>query len=333
MDRSPKLVMALEPENPNRILAVPNRQVARHTLLMNRYQCAWRGMPTVRVVFHHTHTFIGETMSRRIFAPILALAMSAGLVVAGTLPANATPVAPVAAVKAVTTAPTKVTINKIKTATVSKKTKTATVKPSVKSSGQVKVTSSKITVKQGKKTIAKTASSAKLKTGKYTVTTTAKYKTWTNKTTSKTVTTTKLVAKKGGNIAVTCKFKNSAPDVAPLGYFTGDPLDNRAVEILFVTTTCTGGFDGSFEVEGISAPATPGNIALNADGYYDWDPAFVPGGIPVAFVPESASETAKLNVLSPKDLYKTTKTVQKTTSKVWSKEQSKTLKQSLTVKK
>ena len=100
-----------------------------------------------------------------------------------------------------------------------------------------------------------------------------------------------------------------------------------------MTTTCTGGFDGSFEVEGIVTPATAGNIALDADGYYDWDPTVVQNGNPIAFVPEKAGETAKLNVLSPKDLYKSTKTVQKTTSKVWSKEQSKTLKQSLTVKK
>ncbi len=272
-------------------------------------------------------------MSRRIFAPILALTMSVGLIVAGTVPANAAPVAPVTAVRAATPVPAKVTINKIKTATVSKKTKTATVKPSVKSSGQVKVTSSKITVKQGKKTIAKNASSAKLKAGKYTVTTTSKYKTWTNKTTSKTVTTKKLVAKKGVNLAVTCKFKNSVDGLAPLGYFTGDSADRDVVDVLLVTTTCTGGFDGSLEVEGISTPATPGNIALDADGYYDWDPALVPGGNPDVFVPEHSGETAKLNVLSPKDLYKTTKTVQKTTAKVWSKEQSKTLKQSLTVKK
>ena len=129
-------------------------------------------------------------------------------------------------------APNKVTINKIKTATVSKKTKTATVKPSVKSSGQVKVTSSKITVMQGKKTVAKPASSAKLKAGKYTVTTTAKYKTWTNKTTSKTVTTKKLVAKKGSKIAVTCKFKNSVKDKWPLGIFTGNPADSDPVDVL-----------------------------------------------------------------------------------------------------
>lgn len=100
-----------------------------------------------------------------------------------------------------------------------------------------------------------------------------------------------------------------------------------------MTTTCTGGFDGSFEIEGIVTPATPGNIALDADGYYDWDPAVVQVGNPDAFVPEKAGETVKLNVASPSNLYKTTATVQKTTTKVWTKEQSKTLKQTLTVKK
>ena len=272
-------------------------------------------------------------MSRRIFAPLLALTMSAGLVIGGTLPANAAPVAPIAAVQAAKPAPHKVAISKIKTAKVNKKTKKATVKPSVKSSGKVKVSSSKITVKQGKKTVAKNVSSAKLKAGKYSVTTTAKYKTWTSKTTSKAVTTKKLVAKTGSNVAVTCKFKNSTDGIAPLGFFTGDPADKDGVEILLVTTTCTGGFDGSFEVQGISAPATDGNIALEAAGYYGWDPAFDPGGNPGAFVPEKAGEAAKLNVLSPKDLYKSTNTVQKTTSKVWSKEQTKTMKQTLTVKK
>ncbi|MGL3806176.1 hypothetical protein ACSYDW_08780 [Paeniglutamicibacter sp. R2-26] len=256
-------------------------------------------------------------MSRRIFAPILALTMSAGLVVAGTVPANAAPVAPAAAVQAATPAPSKVTINKIKTAKVNKKTKKATVKPSVKSTGQAKVTSKKITVKQGKKTVAKNVSSAKLKAGKYTVTTTAKYKTWTNK---------KLVAKGGSNVAVTCKYKDSVQGQGVLGIFTGNPADSDLVDVLLVTTTCTGGFDGSFEVEGIVTPATPGNIALDADGYYDWDPQVVQNGNPLAFVPENAGETAKLTVVAPKDLFKTT-------TKVWSKEKTKTLKQSLTVKK
>ena len=49
--------------------------------------------------------------------------MSAGLVIGGTLPANAAPVAPIAAVQAAKPVPNKVAISKIKTAKVTKKTK------------------------------------------------------------------------------------------------------------------------------------------------------------------------------------------------------------------
>ncbi|MFJ6415699.1 hypothetical protein [Paeniglutamicibacter sp. NPDC091659] len=262
-------------------------------------------------------------MSRRIFAPILALTMSAGLVVAGTMPASAAPVAPVAAVQAVKTAPTKVTINKIKTATVNKKTKTATVKPSVKSSGQAKVSSSKITVKQGKKTVAKNVSSAKLKAGKYTVTTTAKYKTWTNKTTSKTVKTTKLVSDGSKLVNMTCEVVGAEDGDIEVGGSSPIPATALYFE-------CKGAFDGVYEtVAYFSDAVVPGWAPSGSSDSVLWL-----DDVPTApKVDMAAVNTVKVGVLPFEKLYKTTATVQKTTTKVWSKEQSKTLKQTLTVKK
>lgn len=272
-------------------------------------------------------------MSRRFVAPLLALTLSTGLVLGAAIPSNAAPVTAASSVQTAAPAPTKVTINKIKTAKMAPKTKLATVKPSVKSTGQAKVTSSKLTVKQGKKTVAKNVSAAKLRAGRYSVTTTAKYKTWRMVETSKTVTTKKLAAKKGNGVSVTCRFKDSVPGVGPLGYFTGNPADRVSVDVLLVTTACTGGFDGSFVVQGISVPATAENIALDADGYYDWDPAFVPDGDAFAYVPEHAGEVVKLKVLAPRDLHKSTKSIQTSMSRVWSKEKTKTATQALTVKK
>lgn len=70
-----------------------------------------------------------------------------------------------------------VTINKIASKTV-ESGKSATVKPNVSTAGQVKVTSKKLTVKKGAKTVAKKKSSVSLKAGSYSVTTTVKYKTY-----------------------------------------------------------------------------------------------------------------------------------------------------------
>lgn len=56
--------------------------------------------------------------------------------------------------------------------------KKAVVKPNVATSGKVKITSKKLTVKQGSKTVAKNKSSVSLKAGTYKITTTVKYKTY-----------------------------------------------------------------------------------------------------------------------------------------------------------
>lgn len=62
--------------------------------------------------------------------------------------------------------------------------KKVTIKPSVKKSGKVKISSKLLTVKQGSKTLAKNKKSVKLKAGTYKVTTTVKYKVGTKKTTT-----------------------------------------------------------------------------------------------------------------------------------------------------
>lgn len=70
-----------------------------------------------------------------------------------------------------------VTVKRIADKTVASGKK-ATVKPNVATSGQVKVTSKKLTAKSGSKTVAKNKSSVALKAGTYRVTTTVKYKTY-----------------------------------------------------------------------------------------------------------------------------------------------------------
>jgi hypothetical protein len=70
-----------------------------------------------------------------------------------------------------------VTVHKIATKTVASGA-SATVRPNVSTVGQVKVTSKKLTVKKGSKTVAKNKSSVKLKAGSYAVTSTVKYKTY-----------------------------------------------------------------------------------------------------------------------------------------------------------
>lgn len=257
-------------------------------------------------------------MKRRIFAPVLALAMSAGLVLVGIMPASASTVAPSASVQvqAAKPAPNKVTVHKIKTAKVDRKTKKATVKPSVKATGQVKVTSSKITVKQGKKTVAKNVSSAKLKAGKYSVTTTAKYKTWANKTTTKDVKTRKLVSNGSKLVKMNCKVAGIEPQ-----YFQGFLID-----LLFLE--CTGDFDGVYEARAGYVLDIDDNWPIAGDMI--WGESFPEE--PYIRSVYGLRFTTSVYPLE-RDLYKTTSTKKKSTTKVWSKEQTKTLKQTLTVKK
>lgn len=105
-----------------------------------------------------------------------ALAAAASIALSGAVVATAAPVTPTQTVSIVAAkkAPA-VTINKIANKSVKGSAK-ATIRPSVKAAKGVKVTSKVLTVKQGKKTLAKNKTSVKLKAGKYKVTTKVNYK-------------------------------------------------------------------------------------------------------------------------------------------------------------
>ncbi|MDR0505074.1 MAG: hypothetical protein LBG70_04625 [Bifidobacteriaceae bacterium] len=81
------------------------------------------------------------------------------------------------------------------------KNKKVSIKPKVTVAGQIKIDSAKLTVKQGKKTIAKNKAKVKLKPGKYSVTTTAKYRTWT---VEPVITKTPKTYLAGDTVEVTC---------------------------------------------------------------------------------------------------------------------------------
>ena len=127
-------------------------------------------------------TFAQITRARTGFGALLALVLAVGV---STAPAQAAP-APhsaiassvkVAAAKKVTN---KVTITKLKNKKVAYGKK-ATFKPAAKTTGHIKISAKTLTVKQGKKTVAKNKKSVKLKAGTYKITTTVKYKVGTAK--------------------------------------------------------------------------------------------------------------------------------------------------------
>jgi hypothetical protein len=97
---------------------------------------------------------------------VAALAAAVSLTVLGAAPAQAAD---------------QVTISKIGTKTAKYKAK-AKLNPVVKTSGNVALDSKSLTVKKGKKTIAKNKRSVNLKAGTYKVTTNVKYRTYTNTT-------------------------------------------------------------------------------------------------------------------------------------------------------
>ncbi|NKG21754.1 hypothetical protein [Paeniglutamicibacter terrestris] len=104
-----------------------------------------------------------------------AIAMAATVAFSGVGVATAAPLAPTQSVSVIAAkkAPA-ITINKISNKTVKGSAK-ATIKPSVKAAKGVKVTKKLLTVKQGKKTVAKNKASVALKAGTYKVTTTVNY--------------------------------------------------------------------------------------------------------------------------------------------------------------
>lgn len=108
---------------------------------------------------------------------LAALIAASSLVLGGSVAATAAPQATAigtVAFSAAKKAPAPVSITKIPTKTVKGSAK-ATIKPLVSKRKNVKVNSQVLTVKQGKKTIAKNKKSVALKAGTYKVTTTVKY--------------------------------------------------------------------------------------------------------------------------------------------------------------
>lgn len=257
-------------------------------------------------------------MKKKSLGVLIAFLASLTLTFGGLAPSHA--VVPTASssvtIQAAKKSADKVTISKIKTAKVNKKTKKATVKPVVKSSGNVKVSSKKITVQQGKKTLVKNKNSASLKAGKYNVTTTVKYKTWVNKTTTKNVKTKKLVSDGSKPVKMNCKVADIEPQ-----YFEGFFIDLLHLE-------CTGAFDGVYTARAGYVWDIDDNWPLAGDMI--WGESF-----PEEPYIRSVLGLKFTTTVYPleKNVYKTTTTKKKTTSKVWSKEKTKTLKQSLTVKK
>ncbi|MDQ0092428.1 sunset domain-containing protein [Paeniglutamicibacter psychrophenolicus] len=130
---------------------------------------------------------------------LTALAAAVSIAFSGAAVSTAAPVAPVQGVSVVAAkkAPA-VAIGKIPTKTVKGSAK-ATIKPLAKAAKGVKITSKVLTVKQGKKTVAKNKASVKLKTGTYKVTTKVNYKVGKKKGTiskTQTLTVKKAAAKK-----------------------------------------------------------------------------------------------------------------------------------------
>ncbi len=122
-----------------------------------------------------SHTFRGNM--RKFFRGFLVAAATLALVFSGSV--GATAFQPTAAQQSVSITAAKksspATIKKIGNKTV-QGSKKATIKPVYKTAKKVKVTSALLTVKKGKKAVAKNKKSVALGVGTYKVTTTVKYK-------------------------------------------------------------------------------------------------------------------------------------------------------------
>lgn len=224
------------------------------------------------------------------------------LVVAGLLAVSGVFLTPATAQAATT-----VTIKTIPGKTVAKGKK-ATVKPVVKKSGKVKISSKTLTVKRGSKTVAKNKKSVKLSAGTYKVTTKVKYKTYKLK--KKTTTTTKNVVTVGmfDRTSVTC---------------TASSVDASSGWDVTFNATCKGSkFDGSVKLYDLTYYPEDGDHGSwdSKLSYLTWT-----GG-----VKNGKSFRA---VLEPDRDLKKKKAVKKTTTvKVWSKTKSKSSTQKLVIK-
>lgn len=160
----------------------------------------------------------------------LALLAAAALILSGASGAAAKPQLTFLSqvyVAATAKAAPAVTIKKIGNKTVSGTSK-ATIKPSYSKAKKVTVKSATLTVKKGKKTIAKNKSSVKLPIGTYKVTTTVKYsyKGKTSKASkTETVKVTKKKAPRKSSVTMNGKIKNCPAGYPVKGNRTGSQKD------------------------------------------------------------------------------------------------------------
>lgn len=166
----------------------------------------------------------------KILKSALGFVAAGALVLSGTSAATAQPqVAPTAqvSVAAAKKAAPAVTIKKIGNKTISGKSK-ATIKPKYSKAKKVTIKSATLTVKKGKKTVAKNKASVKLAPGTYKVTTTVKYK-YKGKnskaTRTETVKVTKKKAPKKSSVTMSGKAKNCPAGYPVKGNRTGSQKD------------------------------------------------------------------------------------------------------------
>jgi hypothetical protein len=147
------------------------------------------------------HTAAGSALAASVPAQISAIA-TAPTALATALPAVVTP---------------KLAIQTIPNRTI-RLNGTATIVPKATVSGAVAVSSRTVTVVQGRKTLVRSKSSARLKAGSYSVTTTVKYRTYTGTGTARKYSATKTATKKQKlGIVSAVAFKTIAGKTAPYG--------------------------------------------------------------------------------------------------------------------
>ncbi|MFD1211498.1 hypothetical protein ACFQ36_05525 [Arthrobacter sp. GCM10027362] len=249
-------------------------------------------------------------MLKKLSTALAAAVLSAGLVAAGALPAGATPVA----VPAAKSTP-KVTISKIKNISAGDDYE-ATIKPSVKAYGNAKITSKKLTVSQGGKTLAYKVKQASLEPGKYTVTTYAKYKTWTTKKIRLKAGTKQLVSDGSKLVRMNCKVSDVETHW----------MNGFEIELMFLS--CTGKFDGVYKARAGYFPYTDDNIYYGVAGENLWGDSFPsqPRIRPII----GGKFTTNVYPLERK-VYRTLKKAETIEKRIYSKEKTKTLRQTVTV--
>ncbi|MBC9225611.1 hypothetical protein GL325_04680 [Aeromicrobium sp. 636] len=183
----------------------------------------------------------------------------------------------------------------------------ATIKPSVRAARTTKVVSKRLTVKVGKKTIAKNRASVRLKSGKYKVTTTVRFRIRKDRTTQSKVAKNVLTVPAYHDTPVTCVANNVRGEFGPLTY----------------DLACTGAlFDGTHTFYDVTDDGSGTIWAWDSRGSYISGPATM------------ASEGARFSLtLSPGyDLYQLRMVTVKKTVTTWSGMKTTKKSQSLTVK-